>query len=273
MGLISRVSSRTYRSKTNQTMEIQAPRVELTVTSTTKGFMSLQKLDRSLTILNLKCKLELVTGIPAGNQKLNVFDSSENKVIELSSNEKQLGFYPIEDNYRIHVTSTDTTPLGLQHGIMDFNDTSKVEKMEMSDEAYDKMKGSVRDFKRKMKMGRFNAEEMKQKEEEKAEQDRVYKEMQEDKVKGVAVGSRCMVEALKNPARRGTVMYVGKVHFKDGIWVGVRLDEPFGKNNGSVEGKRYFECQNKYGSFVKVECVTCGDFPEEDDDLDGLDEI
>merc|ERR1712039_189957 len=227
--------------------------------------MSLQKLDRSLSILDLKCKLELVTGIPASNQKLT----------ELSDDDKKLGFYHIDDNFRIHVTSTCTTAVGSiglnggsNHGIIDFNDTSKVEKFEMSEDAYDKMKGSVRDFKRKMKMGRFNEEEMKKKQEEKEESDRVYKEMQEEKKKSVNVGDRCLVEAPKNPVRRGEVKYVGEVHFKEGIWVGVKLDEPYGKNNGSVEGKKYFECQPKYGSFVKVEHVTCGDYPEEDDDLD-----
>ena len=61
----------------------------------------------------------------------------------------------------------------------------------------------------------------------------------------------------------GEVKYIGEVHFKPGMWVGIQYDEPFGKNDGSVEGKRYFQCQPKYGGFVRVTNVTVRDFPEE----------
>ena len=40
---------------------------------------------------------------------------------------------------------------------------------------------------------------------------------------------------------RGIVAYVGSTMFASGKWIGVILDEPKGKNNGSVQGKSYFQ--------------------------------
>ena len=38
-------------------------------------------------------------------------------------------------------------------------------------------------------------------------------------------------------------MFVGKVEgLPKGWWVGVKFDEPVGKNDGTVKGKRFFEC-------------------------------
>ena len=59
-------------------------------------------------------------------------------------------------------------------------------------------------------------------------------------------------------------MFVGRVaELPIGLWVGVKYDEPVGKNDGSVKGVRYFECLDKYGGFVRPDtCRSIGDFPE-----------
>jgi len=52
-----------------------------------------------------------------------------------------------------------------------------------------------------------------------------------------------------------------------GAWVGVVLDEPTGKNDGSVKGVRLFECRANCGVFVRAERLEVGEFlPLELDD-------
>ncbi|XP_051565398.1 dynactin subunit 1-like isoform X2 [Myxocyprinus asiaticus] len=66
--------------------------------------------------------------------------------------------------------------------------------------------------------------------------------------KPVKVGS--LVEVI-GKGQRGTVAYIGATLFASGKWVGVILDEPKGKNDGTVQGKRYFTCEENHGIFVR----------------------
>lgn len=45
--------------------------------------------------------------------------------------------------------------------------------------------------------------------------------------------------------------YIGATLFASGKWVGIILDEPKGKNDGTVQGKRYFSCEENHGIFVR----------------------
>jgi len=35
-----------------------------------------------------------------------------------------------------------------------------------------------------------------------------------------------------------------------GLWFGIELDKPVGKNDGSVNDRRYFTCKQNYGIFA-----------------------
>mmetsp|Transcript_17830 Transcript_17830/g.32900 ORF Transcript_17830/g.32900 Transcript_17830/m.32900 type:complete len:480 (+) Transcript_17830:52-1491(+) len=60
---------------------------------------------------------------------------------------------------------------------------------------------------------------------------------------------------VRSSGERGEVAYVGPLEGKAGHFVGVRLHRPRGKNDGSVDGTRYFECTQGYGVFVREENV------------------
>ncbi|XP_066534735.1 dynactin subunit 1 [Hoplias malabaricus] len=64
----------------------------------------------------------------------------------------------------------------------------------------------------------------------------------------VKVGS--LVEVI-GKGHRGTVAYIGTTLFASGKWVGVILEEAKGKNDGTVQGKRYFTCLENHGIFVR----------------------
>jgi len=64
-----------------------------------------------------------------------------------------------------------------------------------------------------------------------------------------------LVGKINKPSRFITLLSLGNTHFKAGIWVGVELNEPIGKNDGSVGGKRYFSCTSRYGLFVRPSAV------------------
>ncbi|KAM9817552.1 kinesin-like protein KIF13B [Neosynchiropus ocellatus] len=59
--------------------------------------------------------------------------------------------------------------------------------------------------------------------------------------------------------KAGTVRFVGTTQFAEGVWVGVELDTPVGKNDGSVAGQRYFLCKPGYGVMVRPDRLTCRD--------------
>ena len=161
----------------------------------------------------------------------------------------------------------DSRPEGLAN--VDFTDTSAVPKYTMSDETYEGLSSSVLAWKKANKLGRFDPDAP---EIERSKIETLWADVDKHNVK---IGARCQL-GLES-ARRGEVAYIGEVEEIPGVkgpWIGVILDEPTGKNDGSVNGKRYFQCGKNKGIFVRPERIQVGDFDVLNDDLDAeLEEI
>lgn len=54
-----------------------------------------------------------------------------------------------------------------------------------------------------------------------------------------------------NGNKPGFVQFLGETQFAPGQWAGIVLDEPIGKNDGSVAGVRYFQCEALRGIFTR----------------------
>lgn len=55
--------------------------------------------------------------------------------------------------------------------------------------------------------------------------------------------------------RQATVRFAGSTHFAAGDWIGIELDDATGKNDGSVQGERYFDCEPGCGMFVRPPAI------------------
>ncbi|XP_046831078.1 restin homolog isoform X1 [Vespa crabro] len=69
------------------------------------------------------------------------------------------------------------------------------------------------------------------------------------------IGERVIVSSSQG-SKTGVLRYMGATEFAPGEWCGVELDDPLGKNDGSVGDKRYFECRPKYGLFAPAHKVS-----------------
>ncbi|KAK2958655.1 putative Tubulin-folding cofactor B [Blattamonas nauphoetae] len=162
-------------------------------------------------IHSIKSSLYSITGTPPGRMNLQLRDEDGDLLEDNLQDGKTLGDYDTYDYIRLHVV--DTSP---QTEFSDLADTSKVKKFELDEEQYESRPDSFRKFKER-NQGLF------QKKEPSKEAKSEEPDFPED-----IVGKRCQIPG----DRRGTVRFVGKLPKKAGIFVGVELDEPLGKNDG-----------------------------------------
>jgi len=233
------------------------------------------RLDRHMTIDSLKDKLRTHTGTGSMFMHLTLLDHNGMVVADMIQDDVKLGFYSPQDGWTVHITDLDPHSLAAGGGL---EDVSLVKKYEISDDDYNKREDNFRKW-RSNKMAADPswtlAKEVKQNQDKKRmEKDPNFvpepmkervtdEEHMADLAAPMKVGDRCEVTV---GGKRGLVQYVGKIpQIAPGWWVGVQYDEPVGKNDGTVKGKRYFECPPKYGGFLRPDKLQVGDFPELDD--------
>jgi len=237
------------------------------------------RLDRHMTIETIKEKLRSHTGTGSLFMHLTLLDHNDQVVADMINDELKLGYYSPMDGWTIHITDLDPHSLSANGGL---EDVSLVKKYEISEEDYVKREDNFRKWKHDKKAADPTWSLAK---EVKMNQDK--KRMQQDpnfvpepfEVKApitddehlateaatMKVGDRCEVALPGRNKPRGVVQYVGKIpQIAPGWWIGVQYDEPDGKNDGSVKGKRFFECPPKYGGFLRPDKLQVGDFPEKD---------
>ncbi len=73
-----------------------------------------------------------------------------------------------------------------------------------------------------------------------------------DDTSSLMVGLPVWVDGTKP----GRIAFIGDVHFAKGEMAGVHLDRPEGKNNGSVGGVMYFQCEPRRGIFSRLYRLT-----------------
>ncbi|XP_067429706.1 CAP-Gly domain-containing linker protein 1 isoform X2 [Thunnus thynnus] len=67
-----------------------------------------------------------------------------------------------------------------------------------------------------------------------------------------------------NGNKPGYVQFIGGTQFAPGQWAGIVLDEPIGKNDGSVAGVRYFQCEDGRGIFTRPSKLSKTALPEKE---------
>ncbi|XP_026865068.2 CAP-Gly domain-containing linker protein 1 isoform X5 [Electrophorus electricus] len=69
----------------------------------------------------------------------------------------------------------------------------------------------------------------------------------QDATEQFKIGDRVWV----NGNKAGVIQFLGETQFAPGQWAGIVLDEPIGKNDGSVAGVRYFQSEPLRGIFTR----------------------
>ncbi|KAL3985871.1 CAP-Gly domain family protein [Acanthocheilonema viteae] len=194
--------------------------LNLTVTSDSRQYPYEKRYPASMTLHELKEKLVLVVGSSTECMQTELRDKDGKFISSLTDDQATLE--------KLGVIDASGKPI-------DYENVSAVEKYIIPEEKYNEREDSVRAWKRREGL--------------KIKYDALASA--ENEAKQFNIGDRCVVHISNQEERKGVVSYIGLTKFKDGYWIGVTYDEPIGKHDGSVNGERYFTCENNHGVFVR----------------------
>ena len=192
--------------------------------SSLDGFKAELRLDLQMTVEQLKQKLVGHCGTEPQHQHLTLLDGEGVMVATLDEDSATLAAKGASDGYLIHVVDGDPHAV-----VMDLNDVSAVQKVEVTEEAAAARKAEFAAFKAKSKPA-------------------VSDEHLATEAAAFVVGSSCTANG-----KQATVRYVGKIpEIAPGWWVGVEYAVVGdGKHDGTVKDVRYFTCPANTGGVLR----------------------
>lgn len=231
--------------------------VQINVThSNLKQFVQELRLDLRSTIGSIKERLYTFNGSNIGLMELQLRDESGNFVCTLNDDSRPLGFYGVRNGMEIHVKDNDPFSLSRDGGL---DNVALVKKWRMTDEEYDKREKTYRAWKREQLRKDPNWAPRHIAEARKRQEELVVLYSNIECIHDIKIGLRCSVSPGD---RRGEVCFIGMVDgLAGGYWIGVKLDEPLGRNDGSINGRKYFDADPNCGVFARPDNVKVGDYP------------
>ncbi|CCE64639.1 hypothetical protein TPHA_0I01320 [Tetrapisispora phaffii CBS 4417] len=240
------------------------------------NFSSLTKeMSKEISLSELCQKMYPITGVSSEDMELTIESADGNKVkYQVNVMGSIDGIYPFKDftgtNVTVHVV--DPNKDSIVNQLLESGDNSDKYTYTLLEEDYQRRTDSVLQWKKDNKLGKYDpkyqAGLLKQ------------RELQNSIAEKLQVNVRCSVKVSNKLERRGWLRYIGKLQAvantdnSNDLWCGVEFDEPTGKNDGSINGVRYFgPVLKNHGGFVKPLYVETGDqFTPLESDLDFSDE-
>jgi hypothetical protein len=119
------------------------PMLSIHITHSASNTQSDRRFDGSMTVGQLKDKLHAIVGTSPEHMRLQLMSDQGQVKWELTPDEATLHSLLVPDNSTVHVVDTD--PL---QSVAALHDVSRVEKYQISEDAYSKRKDTFREFKK-----------------------------------------------------------------------------------------------------------------------------